>query len=401
MKLKQLPEDFFVEELTERQAGTEGEFGLYRLEKSGWTTPDALQTIRRRWKLDLGRISYGGLKDRHAHTVQYFTIRRGPHRQLTHQKIHVDYLGRVKEPFTSRDIRGNRFRLVVRALDEPSMEHAIQSLGEVRRDGVPNYFDDQRFGSVSSGGQFVGKALAVGNFEDALRLALAGPYRFDRAAQKHEKAVLLAHWGDWAVCKAHLPRGHARLLVDYLLHHPGDFRGGIARLRPELRGLYLSAYQSHLWNRMLARWLRDNLRPDQLLNVKLRMATMPMHRQLDEIQRAKLATLDLALPTARGTIDSADAGTAIMQAILQEEGLTRDQLKVKGLREVFFSRGLRAALCLPASLQFEAGADDQNRRRQKLMLAFDLPRGSYATLIIKRLVGFPFDNLPGAANLID
>jgi tRNA pseudouridine13 synthase len=401
MKLKQLPEDFFVEELTELQPGTEGEFALYRLEKSGWTTPDALQAIRRRWKLDLSRISYGGLKDRHAHTVQYLTIRRGPQRQLTHQKIHLKYLGRVKEPFTSRDIRANRFCLVVRALDEVAIDHAIRSLEEVRRDGVPNYFDDQRFGSVSSGGQFVGKALALGDFEKALRLAMADPYQFDRAAQKQEKAVLRSHWGDWAVCKARLPHGHTRLLVDYLLHHPGDFRGAIARLRPELRGLYLSAYQSHLWNRMLARWLGENLRPEQLLHVKLRLATVPMHRQLEETQRAKLATLQLALPTARGTVDLADPGTAIMETILQEEGLTRDQLKVKGLREVFFSRGLRAALCLPATLQFEAASDDQSDRRQKLVLAFELPRGSYATLIVKRLIGFPFDNLPSAANLID
>src|SRR2546425_8917597 len=37
------------------------------------------------------------------------------------------------------------------------------------------------------------------------------------------------------------------------VHHPTDFKGALERLRPELRGLYLSAYQSYLWNRMLAR----------------------------------------------------------------------------------------------------------------------------------------------------
>ena len=78
MKLKQLPEDFFVEELTDAQPGDIGDFAFYRLEKRGWTTPDALQAIRHRWHLDLRRFSFGGLKDRHAHTVQYLTIWRGP-----------------------------------------------------------------------------------------------------------------------------------------------------------------------------------------------------------------------------------------------------------------------------------------------------------------------------------
>ena len=84
--------------------------------------------------------------------------------------------------------------------------------------------------------------------------ASVAPYRAI-APQKKEKAILRAHWGDWRTCKDKLPHDHARTLVAYLESHPADFRGAIARLRPELRGLYLSAYQSHLWNRMLARWL--------------------------------------------------------------------------------------------------------------------------------------------------
>ena len=42
MKLKQQPDDFFVEELTDVQPGEAGEFALYRLDKRGWTTPDAV-----------------------------------------------------------------------------------------------------------------------------------------------------------------------------------------------------------------------------------------------------------------------------------------------------------------------------------------------------------------------
>ncbi len=83
MKLRQEHADFQVEELTDVTPAAEGPFSFYRLEKDGWTTPDALAAIRRRWKLEARRVSYGGLKDRHAQTVQYITILHGPRRNLT------------------------------------------------------------------------------------------------------------------------------------------------------------------------------------------------------------------------------------------------------------------------------------------------------------------------------
>src|SRR5437773_7113350 len=105
MKLKQTPEDFQVEELTDVVPTGEGPFALYRMEKRGWATPDALAAVRRRWKIQPNRLSYGGLKDRHALTVQYLTIFRGPSRKLTHHDIHLEYLGQVPVAYTSQDIR--------------------------------------------------------------------------------------------------------------------------------------------------------------------------------------------------------------------------------------------------------------------------------------------------------
>jgi tRNA pseudouridine13 synthase len=383
MKLKQQPDDFRVEEITD-VAPSEGPYALYRMEKSGWSTPDALAALRRRWRVEPRRVSYGGLKDRHARTVQYLTIFHGPRRNLRHHDVSVQYVGQVAAPYTSQDIRANRFRLTLRDLppaDRPMIE---ERLGAVAREGVPNYFDDQRFGSVAGeGGEFIARLLVRGRFEDALRLALAAPYEFDRAAQKEEKRLLSAHWGDWERLKDVLPRGHARSLVDYLRVHPGDFRGAVARLRPELRGLYLSAYQSHLWNRMLDAWLRTHLRPEQLHPVTLRLGDVPFHRGLDGEQLHELALLQLPLPSARLKLDEADPRAELVRAVLAEEGIELRQMQIKGIREMFFSRGERAALCLPRELTHEFADDELNRGRDKLTLTFELPRGCYATLIVK------------------
>jgi tRNA pseudouridine13 synthase len=388
MKLKQRPEDFQVEELTDVTPGERGAFAFYRLEKRGWTTPDAVQAIRRRWDLDLGRLSYGGLKDRHAHTVQYLTIFKGPRRRLTHHEVHLEYLGQIEMPYASQHIRANRFHLTLRDLTSEAIARATEALAQVAQNGVPNYFDDQRFGSVSSGETptFVARFLVEGRFEDALRQALAAPYEHDRGEAKREKAILRECWGDWAACKERLPRGHARSLVDYLVHHPTDFRGACARLRPDLRGLYLSAYQSYLWNRLLARWLEQRLPAEQRVSVSLRLGDVPMQRHLNEAQCIELAALSLPLPTARLHLDASDPRLALIEEVLREEGMELSQLKVKGVREMFFSKGDRPALCLPAHLRHKVAPDEVNPGRQALILSFELPRGSYATLIVKRIM---------------
>jgi tRNA pseudouridine13 synthase len=385
MKIKQQPEDFQVEELTDVTPAGEGPFAFYRLEKRGWTTPDAVQAIRRRWQLDRRRVAYGGLKDRHAHTVQFLTIYRGPERNLTHQRLTLTYLGRVAQEYGTTSFRANRFRITVRALSPAALTFAQAALDETRVQGVPNYFDDQRFGSVGANGEFMAQALVAGNYEEALRRALLSPYEFDRAEQKKEKALLRSHWGDWKTCKDVLPRGHARSLVDYLVHHPQDFRGTLERLRPDLRGLYLSAYQSHLWNRMLAHWLRGHLPAEKLSWLRLRLGDMPVHRNLNESQLGELAQLHLPLPSGRVELDDADPRKQLFTDILSEQGLKQEQFKLKGMREMFFSRGDRAGLCMPSALNHDTAVDELNPNKQKLIFACELPRGSYATLLVKRL----------------
>src|SRR5437763_3044426 len=149
MKLKQSPDDFQVEELTNVVPGDRGAFALYRLEKRNWTTPDALAMLRRRWKIEPRRLSYGGLKDRHAFTIQYLSIAHGPRRNMSQQGVLLTYLGQTEAPYTSQNIRANRFAITLRKLTTNEAGHILTAVEEVRRDGVPNYFDDQRFGSVS------------------------------------------------------------------------------------------------------------------------------------------------------------------------------------------------------------------------------------------------------------
>lgn len=385
MKVKQRPDDFQVEELTAAEAGDVGEFALYRLEKTGWTTPDALAAVRRRWQIDFRRTSYGGLKDRHAVTSQLFTIFRGPRRNLSHERIEVTYLGQWSKPYTAADIAANRFRMTLRALTPAEIAAATIALEEIAAVGLPNYFDDQRFGSVGETNEFVAKEMVHGRFERALWLALASPYEYDRAEAKSEKVTLREHWGNWAALKSKLPKGHARSLVDYLVTHPTDFKGAVARLRPELQGLYLSAYQSALWNRMLGEWLRQTVGNDNLVSLDLKLGDFPAPMRLPVEKQQEWETLQLPLPSARLKPVPGAAWLPIVEKVLQEEGLALPGLKIKGMQKPFFTKGVRAGCICPAGMSHAVESDELNARKQKLILGFDLPRGSYATMLVKRI----------------
>ena len=177
MKLKCQPEDFRVEELPLVEPGGAGRYAFYKLTKRSVGTMEAVASICRRWNLAHRRVSYGGLKDRHALTTQYLTIVDGPSSPVTTPAFSLEPLGRLSQPYGPGQFRGNRFDLVLRDLSGGQARRALGLVMSLRSDGLPNYFDDQRFGSVGSSGEFIAHAWLTGNAERALELALLRPIR--------------------------------------------------------------------------------------------------------------------------------------------------------------------------------------------------------------------------------
>lgn len=384
MKIKCRPEDFVVEELPNVAIQPRGEFALYRLDKTGIGTLEAISLIARRWGLPGGAIAFGGMKDTHARTTQFLTIARGPTRGLRESSFQLDFIGFLGRPYSPACFDRNRFTIAIRDLDKPGRERVLRELETLPRDGIPNYFDDQRFGSVGPDGEFIAGAWLRGDHERALWLALAAPYAFDKAAEREEKAVLREHWGDWARAKEALPRSHARSLVTYLVDHPQDFRGAFARVRRELRSVYFAAFQSHLWNLLLARVIRQVTSPDRRLEVEFKLGPMPLPRALDPEQARLLHETHLPLPAARGPCPTGPLGDDVA-SVLSGYGLEWHQLRVKHLKDVFFSKGTRPAVFDPFGVWHREAPDELYRGKTAITLEFELPRGAYATLVIKRL----------------
>lgn len=385
MKLKSRPDDFRVEELTSIVPGTTGAFAYYRLSKKSIGTPEAIQRVCKQLRIDPRRVRYGGLKDRHAETVQYLTIDDGPEQKYKDELIQLEYLGRVEEPYGPQSFSGNRFGITMRDLDAAALESTLSALDEVKTGLVGNYFDDQRFGSVGGDQQFVARALIDGDDELALKRAISTYYEHDKSEEKKAKAALRADWGNWQKLIHVMPRSYLHDVVRFLTYQPTDFRGAFARIPFFLRNMYLSAYQSHLWNRILAHWLTKTLPEDQICQVQQKYQKLPMPRWLQADQVTEFRTAVIPLPSSRVTLGDDHPMKPSVDAVLHDEKLCLNEIKLKHYREPFFSKGDRLAFFEPSDLQHELGWDKLNKGHRKLRLNFSLPRGCYATMLIKRI----------------
>ncbi len=232
--------------------------------------------------------------------------------------------------------------------------------------------------------QFIAHAWLRGDYERALSLALAEPNPFDRAAVRAQKALIHNLWRRWPEAKAGLERSSARSIVTYLVDHPTDFRGAFARIKRELRTLYFSAFQSHLWNLILARWFEDSICATKRVSVELKVGAFPFPRGLDPVEVKALTDIPLPLPCARTPAPEGPLREAARE-VLESFQLTWPELKVKYLKDVFFSKGLRPCLVLPEQLEHAIVGDEFHRGRQAMRLSFELPKGSYATILVKRI----------------
>lgn len=70
---------------------------------------------------------------------------------------------------------------------------------------------------------------------------------------------------------------------------------------------------------------------------------------------------------------------------MSREGLTLDEMKISGSRKLFFSKGERKAFYFPKNIDYEVFNDQLNRGKKAVKIGFDLPKGAYATLLIKCL----------------
>ena len=384
MKLKSLHEDFRVEELTSVRP-SRGPFSFYRLEKRGIGTPEAITAILRDWNLSRKAVDYGGLKDRHAVTVQYLTIHKGPNQSHEDRSYRLEYLGQLSAPYHANDISANRFSIRLRNLKNEDRVDLDRRCEMVKEHGIVNYFDDQRFGSMGYSGELIAVPWCKGDYERALFLAMAEQNSHDRGREKEQKEIMREHWGDWLLLKQKLDRSHRRSVVTYLVDHPTDFKRAVALIRQDMRSLYLSAFQSWVWNRWLSQLISDGIGADNCISYESKCGSLNIPKPGASLRSIDwLRNSDLPLPSARQH-DWDHSTLPTLDNILAGLGLERREMRLKYPRDSFFSKGFRRTWISPANFEFGWANDELHNQRLALDLSFDLPRGCYATMIVRAI----------------
>ncbi|MFN3762647.1 MAG: tRNA pseudouridine(13) synthase TruD, partial [Anaerolineae bacterium] len=78
----------------------------------------------------------------------------------------------------------------------------------------------------------------------------------------------------------------------------------------------------------------------------------------------------------------------VVEDVLRAEALTPADLKPRILRRAYLPRGERRLILRPADVSASPPAPDERfPGRQKVTLTFALPPGSYATLVVRSLLG--------------
>jgi tRNA pseudouridine13 synthase len=149
-RIRSVPEDFRVEEVLGFEADGEGPHVMLTVEKREANTHWVAEQLARAAGIHGREVGYAGLKDRHAVTLQSFTLNldRRPEPDwsaLAGNGIKVLKSARHRRKLKTGALEGNRFKLVLRDLSGP-VATLVPRLQAIQAQGVPNYFGMQRFG---------------------------------------------------------------------------------------------------------------------------------------------------------------------------------------------------------------------------------------------------------------
>jgi tRNA pseudouridine13 synthase len=147
--IKQVPEDFVVEEIPAYEPCGEGEHLFLWIEKCDVSGEDLVRHIARRLAISPADVGMAGVKDRRAITRQWLSVParcEGSIATIETDQIQVLRAARHRNKLRTGHLRGNRFSIRLPNVVPDAAERAERIAQVIDRLGFPNYFGQQRFG---------------------------------------------------------------------------------------------------------------------------------------------------------------------------------------------------------------------------------------------------------------
>ncbi len=394
--LRSSAEDFSVEEVIDLNLCDTGKYLVLKVKKKDWDTPGLVRQIARKLRIGQKRIGYAGNKDRRSLSVQYISIwdvNNDQAERLNIPDVEIEIAGRSNKKIDLGDLRGNNFKVIIRNLVQH--ETIDDTISELVTKGVPNFFGHQRFGAQRAITHEVGKLLIKRKYEEALWSYVGKSFPSEPEDTREIRKIA---WDsrDPAVIKE-FPRylRYERILLHKLLEGKTPLEA-ILSLPRNIVILFIHAYQSYLFNRLLSWRIREfgNLKdveegdvviisdsegvPDERKYEVIKKPNLKPAKKLIEWERAHLALplpgFDLKIPEKSWISESLKEILEEEEVKLQDFNHEVGMLKSKG--------SYRPAVLFMDRLNLRW----ELKNEKDAVFSFFLPRGSYATVLMREFM---------------
>ena len=386
--IKTYEEDFFVEEIPLYTPCGEGTHIYAQVEKKGISTMDALANIANALRITRKEIGYAGLKDARAVTRQWISVEHiNPQKLLSLDipDIKITQITRHCNKLKLGHLACNHFVIRIRNLKLPmkqSVKITERIIAILIDKGVPNYFGGQRFG-LRNETHLLGEAVSKGKINEFVDIFLGQPEidelaTFAAARSFYEK-------GDYKKALKTWPYSYSdqRRTLKALIANKGNKKKACHVIDKHLKRFFVSAYQSDLFNQVLAARMPDidKLFVGDMAYKHINGACFRVEDAVSEQPRCDVFEISptgplLGLRTTRLIGPAGD----IENSVLNTAGLESSDFQRMGK---YGSRGGRRPLRFqPHHPQVTTGED---KLGPYMELQFELDSGCYATCLIREI----------------
>ncbi len=397
--------DFRVEELerfdTEPVDADSGTYNhlVLRVTLSGWDTNDFAKRLSDAIGISRERVSWAGTKDKYAVTTQLFSVKGVEPADLPDiRDAAIDVVGRAGRAIQFGDLAGNAFDIVVSDPDAPENADAITATLREFGGGsaaVPNFFGQQRFGSKRPVTHEVGLCVVREEWEEAVMAYLGNPRESEPEGTQDARRFVEEN-RDWTAALEEFPRrlGYERSMLHELADNggedPADFRAALETVPSNLQRLFVHAAQSYAFNRILSERLERGLPFDRPVEGDVACfadtdapdgLALPDTDRLQRVTERRVDTVARHCERRRAFVTAPLIGTETELGDGEPGEIERDVLDDLDLAPADFdlpgefeSTGTRRAVLVHTHLDVE---------RDPLRFSFTLPKGSYATVVLR------------------
>ncbi|XP_056631358.1 pseudouridylate synthase 7 homolog [Diorhabda sublineata] len=245
-----------------------GEYVYFILYKEKMDTLEAAFKISNALNISTGKFTHAGNKDRRSISSQWFCVHKvEPWKLITKTRklfnIKVGNITFKDTPLQLGQLKGNRFRIALRNVtcSDDAINKALNYLNE---HGFINYYGLQRFGNDKDVPTFkVGISLLQGKWKEAIDQILKPKLSDDPSSNQGDiiKAKnIYAETGNakeaYKVLQRNKSSVEGKLLEGLNSSAENDYVNALEKIPRSMRLLYIHAFQSLIWNKMVSKRLQ-------------------------------------------------------------------------------------------------------------------------------------------------